>query len=78
MKLSSPALAAILLCLGPDAVAAKLKPGQKILLSKIETLTLRNDQMTKGRRVEPIPQVCVKCPLDLEVLGRWLMGYRDS
>lgn len=34
---------------------------QKILLSRIDTLTLRNDMMTKGRRVDPIPQVGVFC-----------------
>ncbi|KAH0609676.1 uncharacterized protein H6S33_013162 [Morchella sextelata] len=32
---------------------------QKTLLSRIDSLTLRSDMMTKGRRVDPIPQL--KC-----------------
>jgi hypothetical protein len=35
---------------------------QKMLLSKVKTLTLRNGEMTKGRRVEPIPQVYIHIP----------------
>lgn len=37
---------------------------QKTLLSRIDTLTLRNDMMTKGRRVDPIPQVRAFCLTD--------------
>jgi hypothetical protein len=54
MKLRSLAVAPVFLSL-----AAGQKPGQKILLSQIDTLTLRSDQLTKGRRVAPIPQL--KC-----------------
>lgn len=43
--------------LGAYTVFAALKPAPKILLSQVDFLTLRNDQMTKSRRVEPIPQV---------------------
>lgn len=45
------------LSLGAHTVFAALKPAPKVLLSRVDFLTLRNDQMTKSRRVEPIPQV---------------------
>lgn len=57
MKLSPALLTLLGLYLSAHTEAAKLKPGQKILLSKIDSLTLRNDQVTKSRRVDPIPQV---------------------
>lgn len=56
MKLT-PAL--LTLFFGTQAVVAGLKPAPKILLSRIDFLTLRNGQMTKSRRVEPIPQVSI-------------------
>ncbi|CAZ82692.1 unnamed protein product [Tuber melanosporum] len=45
--------------LATSAAAAKLKSGQKILLSEVPALTLRSDQMTKNRRVPAVPQL--KC-----------------
>lgn len=61
MRVSLSVLTALCLSLASEVEAYGLKPGKKILLSKVDSLTLRNDQMTKGRRVEPIPQVCVEC-----------------
>ncbi|PWW73208.1 DUF1183-domain-containing protein, partial [Tuber magnatum] len=55
MKLST----ATIMLLATTAAAAKLKPGQKILLSEVPSLTLRSDQMTKNRRVPAVPQL--KC-----------------
>jgi len=46
-----------ILLLATSAAAAKLKPGQKMLLSDVPALTLRSDQMTKNRRVPAVPQV---------------------
>lgn len=57
MKLSPALLTLLGLYLSARTEAAKLQPGQKILLSKVDSLTLRNDQVTKSRRVDPIPQV---------------------
>jgi len=50
---------ATILLLAASVAAAKLKPGQKILLSEVPALTLRSDQMTKNRRVPAVPQL--KC-----------------
>jgi len=48
---------ATILLLATSVAAAKLKPGQKILLSEVPALTLRSDQMTKNRRVPAVSQV---------------------
>lgn len=46
---------------------------QKTLLSRIDSLTLRSDMMTKGRRVDPIPQVGAFC-LSVCLLCSTLLG----
>ncbi|KAI5842657.1 hypothetical protein DFP73DRAFT_608328 [Morchella snyderi] len=56
-KPTDTVLLAALLSLAACAEAAFSQ--QKVLLSRIDTLTLRSDMMTKGRRVSPIPQL--KC-----------------
>lgn len=55
MRPTNPVLLSVLLSLG----CVEAFGSQKVLLSRIDTLTLRNDMMTKGRRVAPIPQL--KC-----------------
>lgn len=68
-KLSTMKLTPALLTLffGAHAVVAGLKPAPKILLSRVDFLTLRNGQMTKSRRVEPIPQVPIYLPISLHI-----------
>lgn len=63
MKLSPAILTLLGLYLGTLTEAANFYPGQKILLSKVGSLTLRNDQVTKSRRVDPIPQVPIRTPV---------------
>ena len=48
-------LTAILLLLPTTTIAAR--SGDKILLSKVQTLTLRAGQKTAHRRVPAVPQV---------------------
>lgn len=54
MKLTPLVVFGILLCL---AVPSLCQQSDKVLLTEVKALTLREGQMTKGRRTSPIPQV---------------------
>lgn len=73
MHNSVPLLPFLLTILSPFPTVAAAKPRNAILLSNVESLTLRGDRQTSHRRVDAIPQLqcissralCAKYEIDL-------------
>lgn len=78
--------AAGLALLATSAGAAKAKPRDAILLSQVESLTLRADRQTTHRRVPAVPQlkcvspqaVCSKYKVDVMRCENKGSGYDDE
>ncbi|KAK7205760.1 transmembrane protein [Myxozyma melibiosi] len=57
-KANTISLLCLVLCILPAVASARPdSPSPKILPSQIQTLTLRKDAKTKGRRTKPVPQL---------------------
>lgn len=85
MRALTPTAAALAL-LSTSAGAAKAKPRDAILLSQVESLTLRADRQTTHRRVPAVPQlkcvssqaVCSKYKVDVMRCENKGSGYDDE
>lgn len=72
--------------LSAPILAAAAKPKDAILLSQVESLTLRGDRQTSHRRVSAIPQlkcishpsICAKHPIDLMRCENKGAGYGEE